>query len=357
MFMLDLARRYPGYLLFHQFGFPKFLPVSLAVSVTHRCNARCMTCKVTRKKPDELTLNEYIRIFKSMHGIPRWFTITGGEPFMRRDLSEIAGAMAGIVEPDAITLATNAFYTDRLQAFARNVVREYPKVRFIVNLSVDGIGPAHDKIRGLPGSFERVKDSFLSLKNMELGNLKLGFHTVISKFNAHAVPDLMEYLKVFEPDHHHFEIAQTRAELNVKNEDLAPPLETYEELTKLILERSNNKKEEGFVESIRLFRREYYVQSVKTLRQKEQVSPCFAGYASGQIGPNGDVWACCVLARTMGNLREKDYDFDAVWTSRRADSVRRTIRDNGCFCPMANAMYTSMLLHPATLTRVLMKHI
>ncbi|MFA6450890.1 MAG: radical SAM protein [bacterium] len=355
--MMSLARKYPGYLLFRQIGFPKLLPLSLAVSVTHRCNARCKTCRVTKKKPDELTLNEYVAIFKSLRGGPRWVTITGGEPFMRRDLTEIGGAMAGIMEPDAITLATNAYYTDRLLSFARNVIRGHPKVRFVVNISIDGIGPAHDKIRGLPGSFERAKDSFQALKSMELANMRLGFHTVISKFNAHAIPDLLGYLKVFGADHHHFEIAQTRAELNVCNEDIAPPIETYESLVQMILERDNYKEDDFFTESVRLFRREYYRQSVKTLREKEQSVPCFAGYASAQIGPNGDVWPCCVLARPMGNLREKNYNFEAVWTSRRANAVRRAIRENGCFCPMANALYTSLLLHPPTLARVSTKHL
>ena len=354
--MLDLARKYPGYLFFRQFGFPRILPFSLAVSVTHRCNARCKTCRVTRKKPDELTLNEFVETFKSLRGAPRWITITGGEPFMRRDLNEIAGAIAGIVAPDAITVATNAFYTDRLLSFARNVIRAQPKVRFIINLSVDGIGPAHDKLRGLPGSFERVKDSFHSLKNMELENMSLGFHTVISKFNAHAVLDLMEYLKVFGPDHHRFEIAQTRAELNVKNEDLAPPIETYEKLVQMLLEKDKEKEKDYFAEAVRLFRKEYYNVSLKTLKQKEQVAPCFAGYASAHIGPNGDVWPCCVLARPMGNLREKNYNFKDVWESARAGGIRRAIRENRCFCPMANAMYTSMLFQPATLTRLAVKH-
>jgi len=355
--MLDLARRYPGYLFFRQFGFPHLLPISLAISVTHRCNARCRTCRVTKKKPDELTLNEYVAVFKTLHRVPRWVTITGGEPFIRRDLSEISDALVRYVAPDAVTVATNAFFTDRIVSFARSAIRENPKTKFIVNLSLDGIGPAHDKIRGLPGSFERVMDVFRSLKDLELGNMRVGFHTVVSRFNLNSVSDLMEYTKVFEPDHHRFEIAQARAELNVKNEDLAPSAEEYERIVLQILERSVDTGGDLMSDAIELFRREYYEHSIEILHRKEQVLPCFAGFASAQIGPNGDVWPCCVLARPMGNLREKEYDFGSVWESNHADRLRAFIRENRCYCPMANAAYTNMLLHPGTIARVLTRRL
>jgi MoaA/NifB/PqqE/SkfB family radical SAM enzyme len=355
--MLDLARRYPGYHLFRRLGFPVIPPLSLAVSVTHRCNSRCATCRVTRKKPDELTPKEYAKIFKSIRGGPRWITITGGEPFMRADLAEIGDSMVRLAAPDAVTIATNAYFTDRILSFVRAVVRPNPKVRFVINLSIDAIGPAHDKIRGVRGGFDRAMETFHALKDLELENVSLGFHTVISKFNLPAVPDLMEYLKVFGPEHHHFEIAQNRAELNVRNEDIAPPAGEYEKLVMSLLDRTDKKEGEFFTEALRLFRREYYKLTLETIKEKEQVLPCFAGVASAQIGPNGDVWPCCVLARAMGNFRDKDYDFGKVWSSRRADSIRRFIREKNCFCPMANAAYTNMMLHPGTLMRIASRYL
>ncbi len=343
--------------MFRQVGFPHLLPLSLAISVTHRCNARCRTCRVTKKKPDELTLNEYREVFKTLRRVPRWVTLTGGEPFIRKDLVEIMNALARHVAPDAVTVATNAFYTDRVLSFARSAVRENPGIKFVVNLSLDGIGPAHDKIRGLPGSFDRVIETFQLLKDLGIENMRVGFHTVISVFNAKNVLDLMEYAKVFGPDHHRFEVAQSRAELNVRNEELAPTAEEYESIILQILERTPEGGGDLVSDLIDLFRREYYEYSVEALYRKEQALPCYAGFASAQIGPNGDVWPCCVLARPMGNLREKGYDFARVWECEHADRLRAFIRENRCYCPMANAAYTNMLLHPATLARVLVRRL
>jgi Iron-sulfur cluster-binding domain len=90
----------------------------------------------------------------------------------------------------------------------------------------------------------------------------------------------------------------------------------------------------------------------RTLREQRQIIPCMAGVASAQIAPNGDVWSCCVRAESMGNLREHGYDFGAVWRSAAAQEMRRSIKAGECFCPLANAAYTNMLLHGPTVMKV-----
>jgi hypothetical protein len=54
----------------------------------------------------------------------------------------------------------------------------------------------------------------------------------------------------------------------------------------------------------------------------------------------------------MGNLRDHDYDFGAVWRSGKAAQLRRSIKAGECYCPLANAAYTNMLMHGPTVTRV-----
>ena len=54
----------------------------------------------------------------------------------------------------------------------------------------------------------------------------------------------------------------------------------------------------------------------------------------------------------MGNLRQSGYDFMDVWTSRRADQLRGSIRRGECFCPLANAAYSSMMSDPSSMARV-----
>jgi hypothetical protein len=108
----------------------------------------------------------------------------------------------------------------------------------------------------------------------------------------------------------------------------------------------------GFATMVQAFRREYYQIAHRTLKEQRQVLPCYAGLASAQIAPNGDVWTCCTRAESMGNLRATGFDFDKVWTSKRADELRGSIRRGECFCPLANAAYSSMLSDPPSVMRV-----
>ena len=101
------------------------------------------------------------------------------------------------------------------------------------------------------------------------------------------------------------------------------------------------------------FRAEYYALVKRVLVEKRQVIPCYAGWASGHIAPDGDVWTCCIRAESIGNLRDAGYDLKSIWSGEKADQLRRSIRAGECACPMANASYANMLLHPPTVVRVL----
>ena len=65
-------------------------PRFLTYTVTFSCNARCIMCDSWRKpSPNDLSLQEIENIF---HQLPQMDAVrlTGGEPFVRRDMLEIA---------------------------------------------------------------------------------------------------------------------------------------------------------------------------------------------------------------------------------------------------------------------------
>ena len=79
---------------------------------------------------------------------------------------------------------------------------------------------------------------------------------------------------------------------------------------------------------------------------------CHAGFLSVHIGADGDVWSCCVLARSFGNLRDHGFDFRKVWFSPAAEEFRTWMRERRCACPLANAAYTNLLAEPAAAVRM-----
>ena len=85
----------------------------LRISVTDRCNERCLYCmpegyKGWERKPDHLTAEEIIRVVRVAAGMGfRKFRLTGGEPLVRADLPEIVRAMAVIPGVEHIGISTN----------------------------------------------------------------------------------------------------------------------------------------------------------------------------------------------------------------------------------------------------------
>ena len=63
---VPLLVKYPAYLGFRWFGWPRVNPISLTVSLTFYCNHRCKTCDVYDNVVEDLTLEEYEKTFRSI---------------------------------------------------------------------------------------------------------------------------------------------------------------------------------------------------------------------------------------------------------------------------------------------------
>jgi MoaA/NifB/PqqE/SkfB family radical SAM enzyme len=336
-------------------GCPMTLPVNITVSVSYRCNSRCKTCNVWLLPNDDFTADEYDRTFRSLGRAPYWFTFSGGEPTLRKDLPEIIGSAYEHCRPGIINIPTNGIQDAIIPGRIERIVEACPKAQVIVNLSLDGVGEKHDEVRGVKGNFERSMRTYRALKALQKShqNLTLGVHTVLSNFNIDWFGELCEFVHAeLHPDSFITEIAEERVELDTVGLGITPPVEKYAVAIDTLLESLRNQRLTGVSRVTQAFRKQYYQLVKRTLREHRQVVPCMAGVASAQIAPNGDVWTCCIRAESMGNLRDHDYDFGTVWRTQRADELRRSIKARECHCPLANAAYTNMLTHVPTLVKV-----
>jgi MoaA/NifB/PqqE/SkfB family radical SAM enzyme len=339
------------------FGLPQILPVNYTLSLTFKCNSRCLTCNIWKKSgEEELTQAEWQKIFLSLGRSPYWVTLSGGEPFLRKDLTSIVENLCQICQPKIMTIPTNGLLSKKIMVDVKKMVENNPKTRFIINLSLDGVGEKHDEIRGVKGNFEAAMVTFSALKNLKHTNFTLGVHTVISQKNVEHVPQLTNFvLDKLKPDSYVTEVAENRVELGTMGIKITPSLEDYKEAIDYLGEKVKKEKLKGFSKLTRAFRSIYYDLVVKILEGKTQVISCYAGIVSAQIAPNGDVWPCCVRADVLGNLRQENYNFPKIWFSQKAAKVRKSIKNKKCWCPLANVSYTNALLHPPTMVRILKK--
>lgn len=121
----------------------------LRISVTDRCNERCLYCmpegyKGWAQRTDHLTLDELVHIAQSATTLGfRKFRLTGGEPLLRSDIVEISRQLWNLPGIQSLGLSTNA---TRLAPIALDL--KQAGVRS-VNISLDTLDPAiYRKITG-----------------------------------------------------------------------------------------------------------------------------------------------------------------------------------------------------------------
>jgi radical SAM protein with 4Fe4S-binding SPASM domain len=116
----------------------------LELQITDACNLRCKHCYIGDTGHNELTptqVNKVLREFELLQGLR--VLITGGEPLVHNHFREINEML-----PDFFlrkTLFTNGVLLDKEKLNELKVDE--------IQVSVDGLEPAHDRIRG-PGTFK-----------------------------------------------------------------------------------------------------------------------------------------------------------------------------------------------------------
>lgn len=355
--MFRLLLKIPVYKLSYHFGFPPPVPLNFTIGVSYKCNSRCRTCNAWKKQVNELSLKEWGRVFRSIGKGPYWFTFSGGEPFLKNDLVEMVKLAYQYCQPKIINIPTNGILWSVIPQKAKAIAQKCPQSQIIINLSLDGVGKQHEEIRRIPGNWEFAMKTWQGLKKIqsELPNLELGIHSVISKFNVNDFPRIYQELIKLQPDSYITEIAEEREELDTVNTDITPPLEKYEKAINFLIDQIQKKRFRGISKVTQAFRINYYQIVKQTLKEQKQVIPCYAGITSAQISPDGEVWPCCIKAESMGNLRENQCDFMKIWHSKKAVLVRKKIKNKECFCPLANASYTNMLVNPSVLLKVIFR--
>ncbi|MEM7535722.1 MAG: radical SAM protein [Chloroflexota bacterium] len=352
--MIGLAARLPLYWAFRSFGWPQVKPFSVVISISFRCNSKCRTCDVWRKPNDDLSVEEWDKVFVSMGNAPFYMTFTGGEPFLRKDLDDLVISAYKRCRPSVITIPTNGMLTDRTVQMVKRMCEECPTSSIGINLSLDGIEDEHDDIRGVEGNWKLSMETWKLLKELQQthSNLVLTVHTVVSRFNTHRFREIYDGLQFLEPDSYITEVAEERVELDTIGWGITPMAEDYDEIADFLSQQAKQVPARGIAKFTQAFRAQYYQLAKRVLHEKDQVIPCYAGWASAHIAPNGDLWSCCIRAEEVGNVRDHDYDLMPVWKGVAMQQMRQSIKNKECACPMANANYANMLLHPPTVAKV-----
>lgn len=337
-------------------------PINVTFSVTRNCQSRCRTCFIWKQDcREELTLAQIESLFRSI-GWTYFFNVSGGEPFLREDLPEIVGLACRYMRPAVVHIPTNALAPARIETMTARILEiidaEAPGTVLTIKPSMDGVGTAHDEIRGVPGNFDRLMDTLGRLKSLRQThrNLHVGVGTVISRFNAGNLLEIIEFAGTLGVDTYINEVAEEREEFFNLGSGITPEGESYGRIMEVFKKavRSRMKGMRPLSRVTTAMRLVYYDIVTEYLRTGRQVIPCYAALMNVHVNSDGGIWPCAILAYKgqLGGVGN-DTDFLDIWKSRRAADVRNSIRRKECACPLANQAYSNILLHPGSLLRVM----
>lgn len=341
-------------------------PISLVHFVTRRCNARCSFCFIDFEHPSpksaELTADEIDRLTRSMGPNLSNVNLTGGEPFLRSDLIDIARSYYRNTGVQSIYITSNGGFPERIDAFASAVATEFPDRKLIISLSIDGFPDDHDRIRKVPGLFDKTMRSYHALRSIG-GGVSANIAITVSHENHATVADLYDML-IGEQGVRAVTAIIVRDEgvYEVPEDHRRSVLRTYQLLTANIVRDLRSGRLEGYDQSTlqgRLMNKKnemlYEIMSEIYL-EPHFVSTCYAGSLFGVVDVDGTVYPCEVLDSPIGNLRDHDLDFGALWRSRPARDTAAWIKDSKCNCSyecawsfniLGNARYQPKLIGAA----------
>jgi MoaA/NifB/PqqE/SkfB family radical SAM enzyme len=324
--------------------------------VTSICNARCRTCFywLELNKKGDMTFDEISRLSKSMPQFSDLW-ISGGEPFLRRDLAEIIHLFYENNKIRDVRIPTNGLPTTQTLAIVRKVLDSCPDVQLEVDISIDGFKDIHDRIRNVPGNFDASQVTLTELTKLKdsYPNLQLCINSVITAENENQIVELGRTFKQ-KPgvDGHYFQI--------IRGDPMDPKLQTVppqrlHEIYQQVIPINDEYLSRSRPSSSRLpisanihrgywkagYRFSYETQYENYVNKTNWKMPCTAGQTSIVIDYNADV-RVCELRKPIGNLRKHGMDFQKFWNSLERRKEVQSVRVDKCFCTHICFLYDSM---------------
>ncbi len=300
--------------------------------ITERCNLRCTHCYQESYTGQELNYRDLLNIleqFKALlslwrrrveRPLPGHITVTGGEPFVRRDFLDLLEVFAAHQDCFSFAILTNGSFIDA--AMASHLQKLGPS---FVQVSIEGTQATHDQIRGT-GNFERTVEAIKHL-------VRARIRTLIA-FTAHRA-NFRQFPEVARLGRR-LGVARVWADRLIPwgsgtalQSQLLTPVETHEFFE---LMRQAQAEAGRFW---RFNRTEIAMhRALQFLVGGSKPYHCTAGDSLITVQPNGDLYPCRRMPIRVGNLLETPlaelYDHNELFQALR-DRNRLSQSCQDCF--------------------------
>ena len=334
--------------------FNKNEPISLVHFVTNRCNARCSFCFIDFDDPKtfshELSLEEIDKMTKNLGKSLLNVNLTGGEPFARKDLTQIAKSYLSNSTIQSIYVTTNASLPERIKDFANEISNFDKSVELTFQISIDDLPENHNKVRKIKNLFDNCVETYRLLKKMGK-NINPVVSITVSHENCENIKEIFSYLnKDCGIDSIKCTIVRDEGVYKTPTDKQKKILDAYNWLTNEIEDKMRSKEIINYNTSSiqgRLHRKKDLISwnMIKKMYLKPKyISPCHAGSLFGIISSKGKVFPCEILEdKEIGDLRENDMDFMKICKSQKANQTKDFILKSKCNCTYECALSYNIL--------------
>ncbi|MDG4720120.1 MULTISPECIES: radical SAM protein [Thalassospira] len=333
MSLVRFAADYIRDVAVHDFHNDRRHPSFINFSVSNRCNAKCVMCDIWRYKSQDATGNELQGIFTNpyLHKI-RDFGITGGEPFIRADITNvIEQAITNIPNLRQIAITTNGFNTERIKATLPKMIDLVrPKsIKLLITVSVDGLGETHNQSRGVPNVWDKVKCTLDYIQKLKDPEISLSTACTISRVNANIeqLQNLDTYMKENKiPIIYRLAVYVSRIYNNelMKVWGISPETPEARAVTTFLKEVVSSSRYSGrseFYNFIIAYLSGHY--NIDTI--PDNIRPrCKEQYDGGMLDSNGDLYVCSVSGQKIGNVLTDQIE------PAQIRAARKLVREKHC---------------------------
>lgn len=323
-------------------------PVHLIQYVTARCNLRCQHCfykeTLNAKDPGEMQIDEMVNAAKKLSPF-LWYSITGGEVFIRSDFKELVLEIQKKLRPKFFSLPTNGWYTDRTYQSVLETLQNLNRGNLILFFSIDGNETIHDQIRG-KNSFKKLKETYYKLKKISklYPRLHLNIVITVQQDNCNIFPDyLFEIQKIFDPITISINLLRYHS-LNSPKLD-QNIIDSYEKAVRVYETEIRTKNKYNFImNSIIKAKEKVQKDIILDVAKNDKFSTyCSAGNLSYVIMENGDVKPCEILDNKYGNIKKEK--IEDIINSKSSKENRNWIKKTKCRCTYECANSTNALFN------------
>jgi len=346
--------------MLHVMGRPA-TPPDLIFFITSRCNARCEFCHFIsqindpERKNKELTLDE-IRVVAQNYGRVSKLSLCGGEPFLRSDVAEIVQAFVDLCATRIVDIPTNGFYTAAILKQTATILAANPSLALEIQLSIDGPPAVHDRVRKVPGLYERCMQTIGELERLreKHSNLRIKMNVVYQPANRQSTYQLaQDFEKRFAFDRFQITFPHGDAELQTKIADLS--YEEFYRMSRRILLHMRQRRRFDLhsllFRAIKILRDEVLKD---ILKDTDMGKVCHAGERILVVDDIGEVYPCEPLWESVGNLRQAHYNIKEILNAPAMHIFRQKHLGCGkCHCTWGCVVLDQIIFNPRYYYKIL----